>query len=331
MGAINIMALPLYFTVQNGETATHYTSLAAAVSAAPTGSTLLIPNGSITIGTITINKKINLVGSGHYPENLGGSRTILTGTIIITLGADSGSIQGIYLNGDLKFGASGVSDSVNYYTVLRCYFNNIYLGSDEAYPNVNNVNIIECTFNDVYGYNSDNCLLNKNYILGFLRGLDYALVQNNILFNYWFSGSSWNPPLSDNCQFLFVENNIFTVNGYNSSVAFQYVSNSVFKNNLFRSITNFGNNQAINNLTNISNIFVSGVYTFDYAKSYQLTSNSPGKNYGTDGTDLGVYGTDNPSKAYAEPYIPNLSTRETASKSVNNKLPVKFSVKSQTK
>jgi hypothetical protein len=327
IGTCNIMAVPLYFTVQNGETATHYASLTAAITAAPSGSTVLIPNGDITSGTITINKKLNLVGTGHYPNT--GSRTILRCSIILTLGADSGSIQGIYLDGDLRFGNSGVSDSVADYKIFRCRISTLYLGYDEAYPNVNNINIIECLINTIYGYNSENCYLIKNYVAGLVYGLDNAQLLNNIFYGNTYS----NLPLVSDCKSLIVANNVFTCGDQNYGV-YVLTINCVWKNNIIRlQVYSWGQNDVINNLTSISSdrIFTSNTNFYDYYKSYQLTSNSPGKNFGTDGTDLGVYGSDTPSKAYAEPSIPYINSRETAIQSVNNKLPIKFGVKSQTK
>jgi hypothetical protein len=73
------------------------------------------------------------------------------------------------------------------------------------------------------------------------------------------------------------------------------MSNCIFNNNLFVQNINFpiGTNLGSNNIVNQnpSSIFInqSGT-TYNYEQNYHLQPTCPGKNAGTDGTDIGVYG-----------------------------------------
>jgi hypothetical protein len=57
-----------------------------------------------------------------------------------------------------------------------------------------------------------------------------------------------------------------------------------------------GTNNGGMNLYNVDPEFVSAPIAaeFNFADNYMLTANSPGKNYGTDGTDIGIYGGNRP-------------------------------------
>jgi hypothetical protein len=46
---------------------------------------------------------------------------------------------------------------------------------------------------------------------------------------------------------------------------------------------------------------------FGYGQNYRITTTSPAKNYGTDGTDCGIYGTANPFKDGMVPINPHIT------------------------
>ncbi|MEI7983947.1 MAG: hypothetical protein WCI71_20035 [Bacteroidota bacterium] len=56
-----------------------------------------------------------------------------------------------------------------------------------------------------------------------------------------------------------------------------------------------------------------GSYSFSYTNNYHLKSTSNGHNAGTDGTDVGIYGTLIPYKEAAVPFNPHISSKSIGS------------------
>ena len=74
-------------------------------------------------------------------------------------------------------------------------------------------------------------------------------------------------------------------------------------------------NTGVNNQIDVDPLFVNvSSTTFDYAYDYHLQATSPGKNAGTDGTDIGIYGGAYPFPSGGEvpwqtsikPYMPQI-------------------------
>ena len=81
-----------------------------------------------------------------------------------------------------------------------------------------------------------------------------------------------------------------------------------------------------------ADLFVSeanGIY--DFSDDVHLVPSSPGINMATDGTDVGVYGTNTPYKPGAVPFNPHLrSAVVDPVTNMNGELPVNIRVASQT-
>jgi len=128
------------------------------------------------------------------------------------------------------------------------------------------------------------------------------------------------------------ENNIFLDN-YNNSISGSIFFNS-FKNNLFFRTTNLGSsNFGIGNLVNQpqSSVFINQTgNTFDYAHDYHINPDSPAKNTGTDGTDIGIYGGPFPWKEGSVPFNPHIQSLIIDSKTdKDGNLNVKIKVQAQ--
>ncbi len=293
-------------TVMHNGNAAFYGDLTAAVTAAAAGDTIYLPGGGINPASqVIINKKLTIVGAGHYPDSTIATNPTIVSYITLITGADNGSISGCKLN-SISFGTTANNQTVNNYRIERCYIVSLYLnysGTSTSQGIIVRENVIDPS---VYGEVSS-ILFEKNI---FRSGLYYsspAVFNNNI----FYCSSSLNVDNS------IINNNIIIAS---TSYTISLGSNSVYNNNLFctTSILGGGNyncgstNVCNNNLSDqmAVNTFVNATTTnFSYANNYHLLSSSPAKNYGTDGTDLGIYGTLYPYKEAAMPFNPHIGSK----------------------
>lgn len=71
-------------------------------------------------------------------------------------------------------------------------------------------------------------------------------------------------------------------------------------------------------------------YSNIYTQNFHLITNSPGLNAGTDGTDVGIYGTNQPTKEGWIPSNPHISYKNVSQQTdANGNLKATFIVKAQ--
>jgi hypothetical protein len=306
VSAINCFSL-YKVAVQNGDVVTFYATLQAAIDAAPSGSDIYIPGTGYT--TINLSKKLNFYGTGYYPSETDASGVSFIESFILKTGADSSTFCGI------SFSSVTIQNNLKNIFFKRCRIPNI------LYNTLTNSFFTECYLNS-FSTNLSDCMIQKCLIQGQFGNTTQDCIFNNNIFmtNYLFSSASGNT----------IVNSIFAY-AFNAPGVGNFYQNNLFVPN----ITDFGNNTAKNNLVNkaLSTIFVNvgSGNTFSYNYDYHLKSDSPGKNYGTDSTDVGIYGTDNPYKENAVPEIPHITKSIIPLKTSNGNLPVEIQVESQTK
>lgn len=134
-----------------------------------------------------------------------------------------------------------------------------------------------------------------------------------------------------------IENNIFLLAYCGYYENYQLVSNgsgNTFSHNLFITPNPVpSNNISIGNVCNINrdSIFMSQEGNlYNIAHNYHLRSTCIGKNAGTDGTDIGLYGTTTPKKDGEIPYNPHIQTKAIpASTNSQGNLDINIKVKAQ--
>ncbi|KAF0130024.1 MAG: hypothetical protein FD155_1810 [Bacteroidetes bacterium] len=278
-------------TVQNGSSSTFYTTLDLAISNAGAGDTIYIPGGGHTISS-PITKKLHLVGAGSNADSTYAVGITIINQITLYTGADGGSIEGIYIYGGFNFG-SGTTESVNGYLVKRCNITNIVFNSSNGLSNSSNISIIECNIigTPIIGQPTM-ILINNCKIAGHLYGLTNSVIQNNI----FFSGNNFS---GISCTF---KNNIFLqlvgLGGTNCT----YLHNINVVNGI-----NVGSYGSGNIIESPENTFVNSG-----TEDYHLKATSLGKNAGTDGTDIGIYGGAFPWKEGSIPFNPHFQTVQIA-------------------
>jgi len=324
-------------SVQNGNKTSFYQQVDSAIIHSQNGDTIYIPGGSWTI-TSPISKCLHLIGVGHQPDStIVTFPTIITNRLTLASGASNGSLSGIYLKGEIH----GGTDAINSYTVARCRISGGLMLNSGNNNFMFTENVIEGNINGSYG-SATNCSFFNNVIsAGFSTtsgGIPFinCLFKNNIFLTFAFC--AWGCQSSITGQYLLLENNIFLNNCTSNNGAistFSQVSNSTAKNNIFVEGMNFtnGTNTASNNIISQAqnSIFVNQTgYAFNYEHDYHLQSNCPGKNAGTDGTDIGIYGGLYPWKAGSIPSNPHFQAVKIApTTDANGNLNVNIKVKAQ--
>jgi len=325
--------------VQNAGTPAFFQQVDSAIIHSQNGDTIYIPGGSWNI-SIPINKCLHFIGVGNNPDSTRvTSYTQIIGQMILLTGSDGGSIEGISFNEGLSFGSSSANQNVNNYKVSRCFIPiGINLGYQMPSNSSNNI-FSENIIGHINGYNSTQNAFYNNFI----NTLEYFnsnnIFYNNIFFQAgvmccptcWYETSTIANVFNSTFR-----NNIFPWPNNTFPAICSSVTNCFFDNNIFMQNTSspiapgsMENNNIFNQPQ--GSIFVKQSGSgFDYNQDYHLQSSCPGKNAGTDGTDIGIYGGAFPWKEGSVPSNPHFQTVKIAPKTdANGNLNVNIKVQAQ--
>ena len=334
--------------LQNGSKTFFHMKLDTIMAHAASGDTIYLAGVNYNYGQdFVINKELHIFGVGHYPDStLATGLTGIQNNVRFVAGSDNSTFSGVYLAGSVYFGTNSSDRTVSNVTISRCSMSGITLNYtfDASGATVSYITIKENVIRGIVdgGYSSSNVAVEKNIITRFLQHFVSAVtcfVKNNVFLNR-------NP--YDNYAFrdvsgVLIENNVIMCsNPLNSTL----VNQSTFKNNLFTANVDFtnnanGTNTGINNVVNAdyNKVFVNFPYVdqysydfnsaFAYTDDFHLAATSPGKNAGSDGTDIGLYGTATPYKTI--PTNPHVVTSNNADHVINGKLGVNVSVQAQSR
>ena len=307
-------------TVQNGSKVQFYVSLDSAYVHSADGDTLYLPGGSY--GSLTVDKRLHIIGVGHNPDSTKATAKTIMGDLYLNSGAANGSVTGISFQGGKVF-----NSGFNGYTISRCYINGSIYNVAPVKTNSNisiTENIIE---GELVFYRFSNSLISNNIFLSTVSISNNSVFKNNLLL--YVSDGSTNISQFSNST---IENNI-------SNIGTQGYSGCILKNNINFGVNgSSGGNQGSGNFLGVGvldSIFVN----FDlstmqrentYKADFHLAANSPYKNAGTDGTDIGIYGGTFPWKAGSIPYNPHIQKNSVSGTTdANGNLKVNITVEAQ--
>lgn len=322
--ALNAQSL---IAVQNGGTPKFYEQLTEAINNSNDGDTLYIPGGSFSL-SIAIDKRLHLIGVGYHPDStIYTNPTVITGNLVLITGASGGSITGVNLKGSVVFGENETNGDVNHYEVSRCIFDFVICQSVLPAYNSFIQNVMNNTAHmngTCYNMFFNNIITNGPTKLGLGSTVKNNIMFGNIKNEYYYHYSDTYK--SNNTVF---ENNII----YSYDILY-YGSNNIYKNNLFPvdfDVVSPNQNCIYSNNQSSTTVFVNHSGTiFDFTNDYHLKSDSPGKNAGTDGTDIGIYGGTFPWKEGSVPSNPHFQSVQISGKTDNSgKLNVKIKVAAQ--
>jgi len=310
--------------VQNGGNAAFYTNLDAGISDAMNGDTLYIPGGIFNI-TVSISKCLHIIGVGHnFDTTSAAYPTYIFGEMQLDSGASNGSINGVYIPSNVN-----IRGNVNNYRFDRCRIGGINSASWDAgnaswirFP-ISNVIFTENIIGNIFfGGGQFNSFCNN--IMGQIKDMGNNNIYKNNIFLVGYA--IWVYEISiTNSTF---ENNIFFTpyTFWNSSLGAVFAYNT-FNNNIFLQNINFPYNNTNFGYNNFVNQNPSSIFVNQNTQDYHLQSSCPGKNAGTDGTDIGIYGGIFPWKDGGLPSNPHIlskiissSTDSTGNLNVNIKV-----------
>lgn len=291
-----------------------FTTFAAAQTASANGDTIYVHGSPFTYPDMTISKRLVIIGAGYNPNNQYGQPTNVN-AIVLFRDAGSSNASGTVLSGILtsRLDISGLmSDNIR---VFRCRFssyinlaaggnyangwvlhNNIFQSylfagaSSRTSASATNVIIANNIFLPnayLYGYNSNTIIVDHNIFFGANNFyITYNIIVSNNIFTrasgtIFYSGST-GPVL---CTF---SNNLSNLTTIADTTSYSPSTNFV---NTYTG-TGGGGNFGGGNIIGQDPLYtaVSNLSDFSPTANYRLQASSPGRNAGTDGTDLGIYG-----------------------------------------
>mgnify|MGYP003590256298 CR=1 FL=1 len=325
---------PVTTLQHNGATQVYYgqSSFSDALGAAVNGDTLVLSAGFFTAPT-SISKGVKVYGSGHFPDsaNVPKRTTIMSGLSIIA-GADSLRLEGLYINGNINYAAAS---SINYVKVLRCRLGNALFNSTSATASKNFCSYEECFIEGgINFYNYGNNFLLKNSIISGVTSINgLSAPIGNISGNALIEGNISLPCTINYNSFIrqvyssIIKNNILICTTHFNTCSGNYINNNLFVS----SSVDFTGNSSNNNYFGVpqSSIFVNQTgNTIDYSHNYHLQN--PSQYLGTDGTQVGIYGSLTPFKEKGAASNPQITNRNIATQTdVNGNLQINISGKAQ--
>lgn len=287
-------------------------SLDSALDMASDGDFIYLPGA--TYPSATINKRVFIFGAGTYPDSTGTTGRTVIGTIYVRGAASGGLLEGCTVSGSLELSSTPVENFI----VKRCNINQL---TDQGNSNFFIENIIRVKDgNSTYGTYQKNLIGGINYER-------YGNFQNNIFYNLG--------ALMSFVGYCTFQNNIFlSLDGLPGSSVYNSWSNysNYFYNNLTRIDIPDDQFNLGNTTTTLDKMFVKFDSTFTnfYTQDFHLKADSPGKDSGSDGTDVGIYGTNEPTKEGWVPSNPHISLKNISSQTdANGNLKATFKVKAQ--
>lgn len=307
--------------VQHAGNAQVFSDLTEAILAAPNNADIYLSGGSFLVpGGFALDKTLHFVGAGIHTDSTNATgATILTTNgnayFRLTTGANGSSFMGIRFNtpgNAYCFGLGTASGDQNVESVefSRCMFQQgVALGSDP--PALSSAAFVECIFKStVYGADGagqfTRCIFDYQAGTGAeISAFDGGLIVTNCVFLGGRIGNSVN---------AIVSNSIFT----RPSPPFWQSNGATLTNNLVVSEDLTSNMSGFIANGNIIAVPVGTIFVSEDDASYQfsddlhLQGTSQGVGAGTDGTDMGIYGTSSPYKDGAVPHTPHFERVEVA-------------------
>lgn len=312
LSVLPVLASARVITVNNNiGSPSAFSNLQTAIDSAANGDTIYVQGSNTDYGNVTITKRLILIGAGYRPNK---SNPLPSKLNIVALDSvATGTNAGASASGTVLMGF----EITKLGTVNNLYLRNLLIKRNRFIknPNFNFAGISLLLINSTIEQN----ILDTSSATDFDLGVGTnCLIRNNII-GCPFRNSNGGAVLINNVfvgqanAFVNVSNALIA-NSIFYGMAPQGCNNSTFSNNItFNTTSNtlpYGTNSGSGNLSGTNPQFVNATqYVFDYNQDYRLQSSSPGKNAGTDATDIGLYGGGAPMPAYGgEPSIPQIKT-----------------------
>ena len=263
---------------------TLFTDLNIAIREAAPGSIVYLSGGAFQISDTTkITKKLTIIGTGYRTDNGNvDGHTLVTGKINFMKGADNSTLMGIYLTGDLNI--ADASGSVNTLLVRYCNLYRVSVGNAECHEVLINQNYIR--LGPSIGGGSP--IRFENNILHSIFNINGGIISNNVVLHATTFNFS-RPSAIGSFSSSRVANNLFFAE-VSPDVGLQHGNNTFFNNYFLPSSAALAAQIDGLIIENIEEFIVGPNNGVSTTSNFHLKNGSPGKNAGTDGTDIGIYG-----------------------------------------
>ena len=305
-----------------------YTNLQTAIDAAGFYDTILVAGSATSYGNITFGKPLVLIGAGY--NNPYGMNTTL-GQIELDrqtfyVSSSNTKIIGFIVTGNIIFYpyySGGTNMTIDNVVIERCRIGSVDFGLGQGGTHTYNNDsirncLIEGNINSHGVYNShyyNNVVIHNNIFNGGYFTFGYNCSPNNTcnsdlnkfyVKNNLFLNKTTN--CFNNCVKMVIENNIFYGAEPQGGTGCVFTRNLTYMclNNIIPGTDNLGSGNRVNQNPLFVNVPPQGGFSFSY--DYHLQATSPGKNAGTDGSDIGIYGGMMPFEVGANPYVPQMMT-----------------------
>ena len=319
---ISALSFADIFTVDNRTgSGANYTTITSAMSAATNGDTIYIHSSTIDYGNFSLSKSLVFIGPGHHPEYMGGM-----GATIQTVSLFNGSSHSKFIGLIIKEIKCSVWQTSHNIEISNNFFNSHRVVKGAYGDNGRSNNwliqgnvmaeitggsgfaLIDIETGDSDGINSNWIIRNNfiqsksnqngTYIFGNLNST--IVVENNIILHM-----NTTDIFKDDVIGAEFRNNIFwATNNAFADIAVN-ADNVIFSNNLTwhtdGTLATLPGNDNIDNADPDFTFFPVGNQVWDYENNFMLTAISPGHNAGTDGTDVGIYGSNFPFRMEGYP------------------------------
>ncbi|MBL0045801.1 MAG: hypothetical protein IPP33_15815 [Flavobacteriales bacterium] len=299
-----------------------FTDITAAVASAQPDDFVYLSGGSFGGPVLVVDKTLHFVGAGMSPDSTGATgTTTIPQQLRITTPASGSSFTGIIIGNDVQYGVltDGSDDDPTNMVFQRCEFMNQFAVSATNSNTSSSSVFDECIFRSSLlctslGGTSNTltrCIFSGN---GTTNNLGNLVVRNSV----FLSTSAPGIGLYEDCVFA---------NDFATAGAFTF-NNCIFTN----AGLPFGSTGSSNLFSQALNtIFVNELNnTYEFSDDLHLAAGSPGVNAGTDGTDIGLYGSLSPYKPGAVPVNPHYRVANVANATDGSgNLPVSITVVAQ--
>lgn len=320
--------VPQYALVRPDGTTTICTSWDSAYSKAVDGDNIYLPGATIN-SVLQIDKRLNIYGAGHHPDSTAATGKTSINAFVLFLSNSSGSrLEGVQLAGTIYLQYSG--KRIRDILIRRCHFTNLHFtnGSTPTDSLPGNITVAENIFSSLEGFRAPGNFFLRNIIRTNMNFATGSLFLNNIF-------------LCTSSQFSSIEYCTFRNNIFASSIPFGNATTctDIFENNLKIGSSSLLAGCPVNTGTETGTLVVNSINDlfqayntsgsgFPYADNYHLPLASPGINAGTDGTDVGMYGSSQPTPAGWVPSNPHIYLRQVAAQSnAAGQLQIQFGVR----
>jgi hypothetical protein len=290
-----------------------YTTIQAAHNAASAGDTLYIHGSPTEYAAADIEKQLTIIGEGALPDKNFAFRTAIYSLTFKfnatnTVSSSGSRVYGCYFSYGIILGTNSAGTvAVNNITIQRNRTDYILLQGTGTNGTASSHTGILISNNVIYAIQGGvlhNSII-RNNIIGEVTALGNQSIGSWSLINNFIYGRLW-----QNRSAVISNNIVYTGNSDPFGLGGYYNEYCTITNNCIINISGvtlsnsdiiYGTNNGGNNLLNVDPLFVntnSDLQSYSYTypaegspmANLNLQPNSPCLAYGTDGTDLGIYG-----------------------------------------